>query len=574
MTAGALRGEPLYERTGSDVRTLQLEPEEIFVLSLVDGTLDSRAIAATTGLDEARAAACLERLAELGAIRLAPIRPRPTRPVPASPGATTTPVATQTMPTTAAATRTMPTKPAVTKPAPPGPVTIAAGPTRPPTATPFGATTMPPPSMAPMSTQIPLSSDRAPVPVATSPIPLSGDIDSALNISVELQARILELSSKLSDLDHFQVLGVPMSADRAQIKRAYFSMIGTFHPDTYFGKQLGSFTKRMERIFQRLTEAHDVLSNPKSREEYESYLRVLGRTRVLEELADQPPPSVEDMEHLLLQAEQAAARKARTPEPVAPPPPPARPAKAPPAMPRAPSLRPVVEMVDDPVARRQALARKFGKVAPPPPQPRPEPESVGEQAARRTAAVKDLHHRYKHRQESIKTQRVERFARAAEEALAAGNTVSALNTLRIARTLSGGDIGTVERLGELEQKLGATVADTYMERARYEETNGHYEQAARSYGHAARSRPDPDVLRSAAECYLKAGVELRLAGELARDAVQLAPNRADLRLSLAKIYEAAGMQQSAQRELERALELTPESDRIKQWLKRLKRGGV
>ena len=48
----------------------------------------------------------------------------------------------------------------------------------------------------------------------------------------------------------------------------------------------------------------------------------------------------------------------------------------------------------------------------------------------------------------------------------------------------------------------------------------------------------------------------------------------DLVLTLAKIYEAAGMQQSAQRELERALELTPESDRIKQWLKRIKRGGV
>ena len=82
------------------------------------------------------------------------------------------------------------------------------------------------------------------------------------------------------------------------------------------------------------------------------------------------------------------------------------------------------------------------------------------------------------------------------------------------------------------------------------------------------------MFRSAAECYLKAGVELRLASELARDAVQIAPNRVDLRLTLAKIYEAAGMQQSAQGELERALELTPESDRIKQWLKRFKRGGV
>jgi tetratricopeptide (TPR) repeat protein len=235
-----------------------------------------------------------------------------------------------------------------------------------------------------------------------------------------------------------------------------------------------------------------------------------------------------------------------------------------------------MEMVDDPIARRQALARKFGKaavVANPPPSVTSD-DQLREQAARRSAAVKELHQRYKHRQQTILEQRVERFATAAETSLAAGNTVSALNALKIARSLSGGDIATVERLEELEKKLGATMVDAYLERARYEENNGQHEQAARSYTRAARGRPNADVLRSAAECYLKAGVELRLASELAREAVQIAPNRVDLRLTLAKIYEAAGMQQSAQRELERALELTPESDRIKQWLKRIKRGGV
>jgi tetratricopeptide (TPR) repeat protein len=202
-------------------------------------------------------------------------------------------------------------------------------------------------------------------------------------------------------------------------------------------------------------------------------------------------------------------------------------------------------------------------------------ENIREQAARRTAAVKELHQRYKHRQNSIKEQRVERFAQAAEASLAAGNTVSALNALKIARSLSGGDIGTGERLEALEKQLGSTMVDAYLERARYEENNGQHEQAARSYTRAARGgQPNADVFRSAAECYLKAGVELRLASELAREAVQIAPNRVDLRLTLAKIYEAAGMQQSVQRELERALELTPESDRIKQWLKRIKRGGV
>ncbi|HWO11230.1 MAG TPA: DnaJ domain-containing protein [Polyangiaceae bacterium] len=544
-----------------DARKLALGPEELFILSLVDGTLDVDTIAITTGLDGGRTASLLARLVELGVVRIVPAGAGPTRPAPAR--MTTTPAAAMTQPSPR-----LPEGATARTQAPAANWQAAA--TRPPQ----GLTTKPAPTTV-LITQAPSTPQPPLAPAVSSPPPSSGGIDASLSISVELQTRILDLSEKLADLDHFQVLGVPFGAERAAVKRAYFSMIGTFHPDRYFGKQLGGFTKRLERVFQRLTEAHDVLSNPKAREEYEGYLRALGRTRALEELTDQPPPSVEDLEHLLLQAEQAAAKKAAPPQAPSPPPAgPARPAKAPPAMPRAPVARPVVEVADDPVARRAALARKFGKAAPPPPPPRPEPESISDQAARRSAAVKDLHQRYKHRTESIQTNRVERFAKAAEDAIAAGNTVSALNTLRIARTLSGGEIGTVGRIQELEQKLGATVADTYLERARYEESNGHYEQAARSYSNAARSRQDPDVLRSAAECYLKAGVELRLASELARDAVQLAPNRADLRLSLAKIYEAAGMQQSAIRELERALELTPESDRIKQWLKRLKRGGV
>jgi curved DNA-binding protein CbpA len=539
----------VYERSdAADLRGLPLSPEEAFVLSLVDGVVDADAIKTSSGLDMARVGSHLTRLLELGVIRTAAPRP-----------------------ISSSVSR---------RPAAPSAPTRESGQGRASARTSGRAGAAPAPSTGtsqPERARAVPSADTAAAIASTVPSsngPRSGEIDAGLSIGVELQARILDLSAKLADLDHFEVLGVEFGADRATVKRAYFSMIGAFHPDTYFGKDLGTFTKRMERIFQRLTEAHDVLTNPKAREEYESYLRALGRTRAIEELAQKPPPSMEELEALLIQAEQAAAKKSSHPVTPPSPPPPARPAKAPPAMPRTPSLRPPVEMIDDPVARRQALARKFGKVAPASPPAPPAEESVSEQAARRSAAVKDLHQRYKHRQHTIKEQRVARFAGAAEEALAAGNSVSALNALKIARTLSGGDIGTVERLEELEKKLGSSMVDSYLERARYEETNGHYEKAARSYTLAARGRPSADVLRSAAECYLKAGVELRLAGELAREAVQIVPNRADLRLSLAKIYEAAGMQLSAQKELERALELTPDSDRIKQWLKRIKRGGV
>lgn len=556
----------IYERISSvDLRALPLGPEEAFVLSRVDGKSDTRAIAGATGLGAERVAIHLYRLEELGAVR---------------PRLTARENAVSIHPSVAAGVDT----PLASDPAPPSTFDVAA---------------------------------------AKRAYP---EVDESLDIPPEIQVRILELSAKLGELTHFEVLGVPLTADRSAVKRAYFSMIGDFHPDSYFGKSVGGFTKRMEKIFQRLTEAHDVLSNAKAREEYESYLKALGHTRRLEAAAT-AVPDVQDLEQLLLQAEREArqpapprgsaqpergpAAPAATPTapaavtpvvagpvstgraatgpvaapaavtPPAPrvsqPAPRARVAVAPPPLPqRQPSRRPV-EMVDDPAARRQALARKLGLAPPPPRVSAPPPSSeaqVREQAARRSAAVKDLHQRYQHRRGAIREQRIERFARVAEEALASGNAVSALNALRIAQTLSGGDIAVMERLGELEQQLGATVADTYLERARYEETNGNYEQAARSYTHAARGRPSADVLRSAAECYLKAGVDLRTGAELAREAVQLSPERVDLRLTLAKIYEAAGMQQSLIRELERALELTPGSERITTWLKRVQRGGV
>ena len=538
---------PFYHPVaGVDVRALPLLPEQAFVLSRVDGRSDEAAIAMATGIPAPEVYVHLKRLEELGAVRRPPTLAPPKAPAPR-----------------AGAANAIHHK---ATPEVPGPMRESARPTRSPGASP-GASAVP-------------EAERVTKPAPSAP--RHPEVDESLSLSVELQTRILNLSERLADLDHFELLGVARSADRTAIKRAYFTMIGAFHPDSYFGKQLGGFTRRMERIFQRLTEAHDVLSNAKAREEYEAYLGAVGRTRGFESPSE-PPPSVEDLERLLEQAENET-RKSPAPAPapasLRPAPPPRMPPQLPPRMPApsqpnipSPSLRPV-QLVNDPVARRQALARKFGlagvnSVAPPAPE-----EDKLRADARHSAVAKDLQQRYEHRKTEIRDHRLARFIQVAEEAVAAGNAVSAMNSLKIARTLVAEDAEAEARIDQMEKQLGSTVAESYLTRARYEESNGHLAEAARSYTRAARGSPNPDVFRSAAECYLKAGTELRLASELAREAVQMAPDRTDLRLSLAKIYEAAGMPQSAVRELDRALALTPGSDRIKQWLKRLERGGV
>ena len=550
------RAQYYHPVAGVNVRTLPLLPEQAFVLSRVDGRSDEAEIARATGIPAPQVFLHLQRLEELGAVR------RPASIAPPNHGRGRAPA---------------PSSDVRATPKAPGPVPALARPTHAPPAT----TTAPAPAPLPEADKL--------VTTPAPAVPRHPDVDESLHLSVEVQARILDLEPRLPDLDHFQVLGVPRGSDRVAIKRAYFSMIGTFHPDSYFGKNLGGFTRRMEKIFQRLTEAHDVLSNPRTREEYEAYLGAVGRTRGFE-TPSQPPPSVEDLERLLQQAENEARKSpppATPPAPLPPvatraaPPPPRSPPQLPPRLPPAfpqvapprASLKPV-QLVNDPVARRQALARKFGmapislKPAP------PDEEKLRAEAARQSAVAKDLQQRYEHRKTAIRDHRVQRFIQVAEEAIASGNAVSAMNSLRVARTLVGSDAEADARITELENQLGATLSENYLQRARYEESNGQHVEAARSYTRAAQGRPSPDVLRSAAECYLKAGTELRLAGELMREAVQMAPDRTDLRLSLAKIYEAAGMPQSAVRELERALTLTPGSDKIKQWLKRLERAGV
>ena len=120
-------------------------------------------------------------------------------------------------------------------------------------------------------------SDRAEVPVqATEPKPEAEPvdylsdlrIDSSLDIAPELQAQILEFEESL-DKPYFELLDVPRDADTKQIKRAYFSLSKVYHPDRYFRARLGDYSARLVRIFRKLVEAYELLSDPTTRAEIE-----------------------------------------------------------------------------------------------------------------------------------------------------------------------------------------------------------------------------------------------------------------------------------------------------------------
>jgi tetratricopeptide (TPR) repeat protein len=93
-------------------------------------------------------------------------------------------------------------------------------------------------------------------------------IDPELDLSVDLQRRILEFEANLEQSYH-AVLGVDRSADARAIKRAYFELSRQYHPDRYFRREIGDYARRLERIFKKVVEAYELLSDPMTRAEIE-----------------------------------------------------------------------------------------------------------------------------------------------------------------------------------------------------------------------------------------------------------------------------------------------------------------
>ncbi|MGF1467632.1 MAG: DnaJ domain-containing protein [Sandaracinaceae bacterium] len=264
----------------------------------------------------------------------------------------------------------------------------------------------PPPPDPEAGAEAPSSGARpssAPPPAAATPAPEAPGDD--LDLEPERRSEIDSLWIALDLLDHYQILSVERSATRSDIRNAYFALSKRMHPDTMFRKRLGGFKPKMESIFQRATEAYEVLSRKLSREEYDRYLAKQDRTRAVEAV--------------VFEAEEEVARRSSPPpaEPTAtqvvpPRPPPEdaaaagrpgepaeeRPAQVPPAPGSLPTLeepppkesRPAREMSPEDMERaRRLMAHRLraavGLRMPPsqrPPRPPPRPGGVKARSGR------------------------------------------------------------------------------------------------------------------------------------------------------------------------------------------------
>src|SRR5690348_2779039 len=70
--------------------------------------------------------------------------------------------------------------------------------------------------------------------------------------------------------DYYKSLGVPKDATEAEIKKAYRKLAREYHPDANKGNA------KAEERFKEISEANDVLGDPKKRKEYDEARALFG----------------------------------------------------------------------------------------------------------------------------------------------------------------------------------------------------------------------------------------------------------------------------------------------------------
>ncbi len=85
-----------------------------------------------------------------------------------------------------------------------------------------------------------------------------------------MQRDLRDLESRGDRLTHYELIGVRADADGGAIRRAYLEKSKRFHPDAWYGKNLGDYAALLSRWFQRLSAAYQVLSDEESRREYDN----------------------------------------------------------------------------------------------------------------------------------------------------------------------------------------------------------------------------------------------------------------------------------------------------------------
>lgn len=397
-----------------------------------------------------------------------------------------------------------------------------------------------------------------------SSAPPETEVADDVQLDHALQQRIHETFHRVEKLNHYELLGVSMDADRAEIRKAYFALSKVFHPDAYYGKRLGPFKAQMEVVFRKVTDAYEALGRPKKREAYDHYLRQSIAVSAAEQRIDRVEERARAMAKALTKAPIAERQAQRVQEVTTEG---GSRQNDTTASSPAPTLTPGTPEHDRMLRKRELLERKLGGRSRRPSSPSRAPRSTPSPTARvgTKTALRDLTRSLK--QTAVLTGGVDRAQSHLETARAAearGDLAAAATALRMAIALDSNDPSMRERYDRVSAQLRVQLLDIHREQARYEEENNMWAAASISWAKVADASPeDPIAPRRAAKALVTAGGDLRKARDYALRSLEIKPDALDTRLLLARIYIEAGMEHSAAKELDEAAKLDPKHEMVK-----------
>jgi tetratricopeptide (TPR) repeat protein len=457
------------------------------------------------------------------------------------------------------------------------------------------------------------------------------DSDGATELSATERAEIDRMFVLVETGTLYALLGVRDNVDRKAIRDAYFKLSKQFHPDAFYGRNLGLYRARIEAIFRALTNAYDVLSNRQRRAEYDRSVGLdPGRALVSDPVnpSDAPPSSHAPPQEVkaagasapgratsVTQSEVMGAQRAtseqqstviapgdslrmtgesrdslrataqqqpiRPPpvtasrEPIRPPPVTAsrEPIRPPPVTasrePLTVSATPSASSVSLPdEVQRAAREALARKLAGGRTRSQPAMPTVQPGAV---SAGASLQAQFAHRPDLALRNKLASLRQTARELLAKGDWIGASNTMQIAVAMAPEDAAVKAEAEEVQRMVNVHMALQHTEAAREAERMGHWERAALLWGKVASVKPeDFECNYHLAKCLLALGKELSRAAEAARRAMAAAPRRVEPLVLLAEIFEAAGKPVSAKSAAAQAAKLDPTSSAVKDLLARLR----
>jgi len=130
----------------------------------------------------------------------------------------------------------------------------------------------PPVPTPPVTVPAPQPAGRRPVMARSgSLLPELSAVVSAGKLTGEesvMRERLAGKVAAMRKLDYFEILGLPTTASREDVKRAYFALAKEYHPDKHFGSSSAEVRQLAQQIYDLISSAHDTLTDPQERERY------------------------------------------------------------------------------------------------------------------------------------------------------------------------------------------------------------------------------------------------------------------------------------------------------------------